>query len=158
MSRRIALLTGVLACAALVVPLGCGSDDGLGQRYQISGKVTYNGQPLSKGTINFAPVESDGHPAGGQIVDGAIKDVGTASTGDGVLPGKYRVAITAIEEADVSGVSKKYGGGFPDSVEIAKAQKKAKKLIPAKYGNAFDSGLTADVSSSNRTFNFDLKD
>jgi hypothetical protein len=47
---------------------------------------------------------------------------------------------------------------MPDQVEVAKASAKAKKLLPAKYANAVDSGLTADISSGNRSLSFDLKD
>src|SRR5438105_182549 len=35
---------------------GCGDDD-LAARYRVMGRVTRQGQPVTKGTINFLPVE-----------------------------------------------------------------------------------------------------
>ena len=43
----------MLALPALLVMASCGTDDGLGKRYPVSGTVTYNGKPLEKGEISF---------------------------------------------------------------------------------------------------------
>jgi hypothetical protein len=159
MSRRIPIAVGLLACAAVLAPLvGCGSDDGLGKRYTITGKVTYNGEPLKKGSIVFVPEKSDGRGASGQVVDGEIRNMTTQDAGDGVLEGKYLVGITAMEDVDLTKDMAKYQGGAPDPVSQAKIMNKAKKLIPEKYATPAKSGLTAEVSASSRTFDFPLKD
>jgi hypothetical protein len=145
-----------LVAALCSVPLGCGPDDGIAKRYPVSGTVTYKGEPLKKGTINFVPEKQEDRAGGGVIEDGQIKNVGTVAPGDGLLPGKYKVSITAAGDIDYAGVTKKYTSA-PDPVTISKAQAKAASLIPTKYANAIDSGLTADVSSSNRTFKFELQ-
>src|SRR5205814_10307515 len=46
-------LHAMLAGPALLVMASCGTEDGLGKRYPVSGTVTYNGQPLEKGEISF---------------------------------------------------------------------------------------------------------
>jgi hypothetical protein len=158
MSRRFPIAVGLFACIAATTPLGCGSDDGLGTRYKVSGKVTYKGEPLKKGSINFVPEAADGRAATGEIADGEIKNVSTGGEGDGILPGKYKVAITALEDVDLSKVSAKYAGGAPDGVALSKEARKAKKLIPEKYGNAIDSGLTADITSNGQALTYDLVD
>jgi hypothetical protein len=135
---------------------GCGGE-GLEPRYSVSGQVTYNGQPLKKGKIVFIPEDGNTRQGAGEIVDGEIVRVTTVNPGDGLFATRYKVVISALSDVDVSGVTNKYPGVAPQTV-VAKAEAKAKPLIPRKYSNASDSGLTADVSSSNRTFNFELKD
>ena len=57
------------AAASLVVCLllltSCSSTP---KRYRVHGKVTYKGQPVRFGTINFRA--NDGTTGGGQVVDG----------------------------------------------------------------------------------------
>ena len=157
MTKPMRFVFGALALTALVLAPGCGGGDGLGNRVPITGKVSYNGQPLKQGQISFVPDAPEGHAATGQIVDGAIKDVSTLAANDGILPGKYKIAISAQEAVDTSEVAKKYSAAA-DPVELAKARATGKKLIPEKYGNAFDSGLTADITSSGQALSFELKD
>ena len=54
-TQRIGLRTTFLALLAAVGSSGCGDDTGLAKRYAVSGKVTYKGQPVEKGTISFMP-------------------------------------------------------------------------------------------------------
>jgi hypothetical protein len=153
---RIAMIV-LFAAAVSIILSGCGTDDGLGERFSISGAVTYKGEPLKKGKINFVPEKSADRSASGDIEDGSILNVTTQSPGDGLAAGKYKVSITAVDDVNLDAVTKKHTGA-PDPVAVAKVANKAKKLIPAKYGSATDSGLTAEVSSSNRKFKFDLTD
>src|SRR5262245_41228845 len=137
MSRHSRIASGLLAMAALALPLGCGSDDGLGTRYPVTGKVTYNGQLLKKGRIDFVPETPDGRGATGEIIDGEIRNVSTTGSDSGVLPGKYKVAIQALEDIDLSKTQSKYNAA-PDQVVMAKEAAKAKSLIPKRYANAID--------------------
>jgi hypothetical protein len=68
-----------------VVLASCGTADyGIGQRYPVSGTVTYNGQPLEKGMISFTPDGTKGVGATGVIEDGSYA-LSTAGGGDGAL-------------------------------------------------------------------------
>jgi hypothetical protein len=156
MSKNSRLPLGLVVLTFAPTLAGCG-DDGLEPRYPVSGQVTYNGQPLKKGKIFFVPEDSAKRQGAGEIEDGALVNVTTVNPGDGLFATKYKVMISALEPVDLSGIAKKYAG-IADEAVVAKAQAKAKSLLPKKYSNAFDSGLTADVSPSNRTFNFELKD
>jgi len=157
MSKNSQIILGISALVFATTLFGCGADDGFDRRYTVSGQVTHNGQPLKKGKIFFVHEDTAKRQGSGDIEDGAIVNVTTVDPGDGLFAGKYKVMITALEAVDLAGVTKKYSA-VPDQVTIAKAQSKSKSLIPKKYSNAVDSGLTADVSSSNRTLNFELKD
>jgi hypothetical protein len=151
-----AQLAAGLAVLALTVS-GCGSDDGLGKRYTISGTVTYKGQPLKWGKIAFIPQKADDLAGGGDVEDGQIQNVTTHTPGDGLLPGKYVVTVTAVEAVDVEKLTKRFKAA-PDPVALAKAAAKGRALVPRKYASATSSDLTAEVSAEQRTFVFELKD
>jgi hypothetical protein len=90
----------VLAVASACLLTGCGGSDI--ELTDLSGKVTFAGQPVVYGQIEFVPDSGKGHqgPAGtAEIVDGSYS---TRSTGRGVLPGPHLVRITAYEERPVA--------------------------------------------------------
>ncbi|HEV3121249.1 MAG TPA: SMP-30/gluconolactonase/LRE family protein, partial [Isosphaeraceae bacterium] len=65
-----------------------------GERFPVSGTVTFEGKPLEKGEISFVPVEnSPGKAASGVIQDG--KFTLTTVGEEGAQPGTYAVAIIA---------------------------------------------------------------
>jgi hypothetical protein len=160
--RRLTISACATATAlGLALIGGCGDDTGLEKRYPVSGKVTYNDQPLQKGNISFIPAEPSDtklRPANGTIVNGNYT-LSTAAAGDGAFPGKYKISITSvdIDNTQVIETIKKYGGGGRQG-EIGKAAAKAKSLIPEKYNSSEMSGLTATVEAKPNDINFTLKD
>ena len=83
------------AGAALLGAAGCGSDGGP-TRYDLSGKVTYNGQPVPAGYILFAPDTSQGNKGPGAQAD--IQD-GRYQTpaGQGAIGGPHVVTISGFD-------------------------------------------------------------
>ena len=73
-----------LLVTLVLVTLGCSGSGGAG----VSGKVTYNGAPVEKGSIAFHPVAS-GTPFGAQIQNGEFK-------AEKATPGKYRVLVRGM--------------------------------------------------------------
>ncbi len=152
-----------LSVSAAVVVLGCGGDEsGLGRRYKVTGKVTYKGEPVPHGTVNFLPVKPappEGRAATGEIKDGYYS-LTTVGDFDGALPGDYNVAIVALDMDLAAAASSAKEGGMIHQGDPAhqKAQKNAKKLIPTKYGVSETSGLKATVGTSSLTQNFELTD
>ena len=72
-SAHPSLARDVLALPTFLVLASCGSDDGLGKRYPVSGTVTYNGKPLEKGEISFVAEDSKANiGASGRITDGCL--------------------------------------------------------------------------------------
>ncbi|MCG6157954.1 hypothetical protein [Rubinisphaera margarita] len=88
----------VVACLALTATVvGCGGSSV--DIYDYSGTVTYKGQPITYGQIEFVPDAEGGNtgPKGyAEIVDGKY-DTGTAP-GKGVTGGPYLALITAYEK------------------------------------------------------------
>src|SRR5690606_7977465 len=99
----------------------------------VSGKVTYNGQPLPYGSVGFQPVQ--GQPSGGAIQPDGTFRLSTFSEFDGAIPGSYKVKVTCYSSQRPSEVSKPRVGEFV----------LGESLIPAKYTFLDQSGLTAEV-------------
>jgi hypothetical protein len=138
---------------------GCGSDDGLGKRYSVSGTVKYKGDPLAKGQINFLPQDGKGRGASGPIDNGNYT-LSTNGDRDGALPGKYSVTILA-KELDLTKAearSKKLGTAIPLPSDVAKANRTAKNLVPVKYSSPDTSKLTAEVKEQSNSIPFELAD
>ena len=90
---RPAIVSGVLL-AMLLAP-GCGSGGGPG-RLAVSGKVTYQGQPVPAGSVAFEPDASRGGSGPGavaQIKDGRYH----TARGKGPTAGPHRVRITGYD-------------------------------------------------------------
>ncbi|MDR1291202.1 MAG: hypothetical protein LBK06_08375 [Planctomycetaceae bacterium] len=139
-------LVCVVMLIVLVVGVGCNRDS---RRYaKVSGTVTIDGQPLSRGTIQFVPV-ADGYDGGGVIVQGKF----TASVPFGEC--KVNVSGEFFEDADENGnprsAKKAVVDGFEQTVEP-----NPKFTVPPKYTS--DSPLRADVKKSgDNSFSFDVE-
>ncbi|MFH1266293.1 MAG: hypothetical protein ABIK89_11245 [Planctomycetota bacterium] len=121
----------------IMLVLGCQQGD-LPTLAPVEGNVTYQGQPLAQGEIIFYP--STGRPAYGKIKDGKIVEVTTLEANDGVTIGTNQVSIQSIE------------GGGDMYAEV-------KSLIPERYGNAKQSGLTAEIKQGQTNeLKFELTD
>jgi hypothetical protein len=148
-------LVGLLVVLGLAIASGCGEDEGIGRRYPVSGKVTYKGEPVPKGTVSFTPADSKiGRHAGGDIQPDGSYRLTTLTPGDGALPGKYLVSVAA-QEVDTSATKNAVGGMYRVDI-VAKAPRKY--LVSRKYADPNQSGLTAEVKAETNTFDFHLAD
>ena len=156
-------LFALLAFCGLVAMTSCGTDDAFGKRYAVYGTVTYNGNPLENGNISFIPDDPRGVGASGVIEKGSY----TLSTGgekDGARPGKYKVTVTAKEDATAKAKAdfeKEAKGADPGRIPgqfMAKAQAQAKSLIPVGYGNVLTTNLSAEVKEQSNSIDFKLSD
>jgi hypothetical protein len=112
------------------------------KRHALSGKVTYEGQPIDFGSISFLPMgEGAQRVSGGLIENGAY----VVPEEQGANAGKHRVEIrwrkaTGKKRRD------------PDSGEMYDERIEG---LPARFHG--ESELTADVLGTQTTFDFDLK-
>lgn len=135
-TRRAALWLAVAGLAG-----GCGEGDGL-KREAVSGKVTLNGKPLERGSIQFLPTQADQAAAAwGQIVDGAYS-VGAA---DGPVAGEYSVSITsASSETPAAGALPGDDSGPADP-----------NAVPEQYNLKTTLKATVEAGKANQ-LNYDL--
>jgi hypothetical protein len=162
--RRVLLVAGIFLPLTATLA-GCGSDDGLGKRFPVSGKVTYNGSPLAKGRISFVPEDSKepGVGATGTIENGEYTLM-TGGDNDGARAGKYKVTITAKEDAMEKAkalfakANKGNDPGYLPGRFSAMAEADAKSLIPTGYGDTRTTNLTAEVKDGSNKIDFELSD
>jgi hypothetical protein len=150
MCRYVRLLIWLPALGTLAFP-GCGEDDGIGQRYRASGVVTYNGNPVPKGTVTFVPEGGGGRVATGDLAEYGSFTLTTHTRGDGALAGKYRVTVLATE-GDRSKLPK-VGPGIP--LIDRKHRPIMKNVVPPKYSNPSTTTLREEVKP--QTYYYEIK-
>jgi hypothetical protein len=119
---------------------------------EVSGKVTYNGRPVTGGQVTFVTVKG-GYASGGVIDENGNYKV-TVPVGD--------VKIT-VDNSMLGrggrGVPRGGGGGMlkrPDS-EAPTEMKGRYMDLPSKYANADQTDLTYTVVAGPQTHNIELK-
>jgi hypothetical protein len=119
---------------------GC---DQASERTSVSGKVTFDGEPVKSGQIAFEPV-SGGRLGIAQIIDGVYK----MPADQGPTPGQYIVRITALRP---TGKKVSAGRTTGDQTQVEQFE----QFIPAKYNDLSELkteiGVEAEVQH-----NFDL--
>jgi hypothetical protein len=130
---RISPLKSIALAAFLLGALpGCGASGGSPPALiPVKGKVTYKGQPLTKGIVHFEP-DGYGRPASGELQADGTFVLTTLQKGDGVVAGEHKVAVTDT-------------GSKPRT-----------ELVPKKYTGPNSSKLTAVVDADHTEINFDL--
>jgi len=139
------VIFGICCLLFVAGAAGCNRSDHP-EQFAVSGKVTLDLQPLTKGTVEFFPDSSKGTT--GPIAFGSIGPDGTYqlktfARADGAKSGFYKVGIQCYDEVPFN----------PD----APVSSPGKSLIPIKYADAATSGLTAEVKAGrNEPISFDL--
>jgi hypothetical protein len=134
--RSIFFTSGLLA----LLIASCGKPEPL--RLALEGKVKYQHVPLEKGVIKFVPIDStDGVSAFADVIDGTY----SIPAKQGLLPGKYRVSISAWES----------GRRKPTPDAAPGGPTRSQEKLPAKYNK--ESELEAVVTGSGpNQFDYDL--
>ncbi|TWT97844.1 hypothetical protein Pla108_19970 [Botrimarina colliarenosi] len=117
---------GILALVTVL--LGCGEGTP-----SVSGQVTYDGNPVEKGTISVVPVGGGGSPAGGVIRDGS-----------------YQIEKVSLGKHLVSFSAKSLPAEQPTSNKSVRA---VETIPPDAVGN----GQEVEIVAGAQTMNFDLK-
>ncbi|WP_052299353.1 hypothetical protein [Rubinisphaera brasiliensis] len=134
------LLLSFVCCVGLMVLMaGCGSANGP-ERAAVSGTVTFNGDPIQTGSIQFVPVEGVvGKPVSAPISNGEF----SLSSGEGPAVGMNKVVINATRKTGKQ--KKNIMGEMEDEIE---------DFIPARYNAQTE--LQVEISSDSNTETFEL--
>ena len=123
-----------LVLLSLLDIAGCGSGS---DRRAINGSISFAGQPVDRGQIQFAPVSTElGSASGAVIIDGAYE----IPVEQGLLPGEYQVRIYWPE---------------PAPPELKADQAPPKERIPAKYNVTTELSIEVKRDGANK-FDFHL--
>jgi hypothetical protein len=121
----------VLLAVAATVP-GCGKGRALAP---VSGKVTYQGKPLTLGCVMLQP--KSGQPSTGDIQPDGTFQMVTRGEGNGAAVGKNMVLIVCRESPSPEARAK--------AAAARQETVRGKSLIPEKYSSYDTSGITVDV-------------
>ncbi|MCG6155034.1 hypothetical protein [Rubinisphaera margarita] len=134
-------MSSVSLAVILTGLVGCESSSDLAQTARVQGTVSYQGKPVTTGTVMFIPV-GGGPPATGQIQPDGSYVMKTYFSADGAVLGEHKVTITALD----------MGTGLPEDEAT-----EPKALIPEKYSRDATSGLTATVGDDENEIDFPLE-
>jgi len=126
-------------CLALaVITLGCSGRGSKPPTVKLHGKVSYQGQPVSQGTVTFQPTKpAEGYPfrpATGVLNTDGTYELSTFDKGDGAIPGEYQVMIVSLTS-----------GPTPETPNAPEVW-----AVPKKYGNSVQSPLKVAVPAEQR--------
>lgn len=128
-------LSGLLALTVGLGLVGCGPTGP--KTVKVSGKVTFNGEPVADGSIQFAGTGNDAASI-------AIKN------------GEYGpVEVTLGQKKVVIEGMKKVGTLYRDEKDKSSAYDDVKPFLPAEFNR--ETKLTADITGPKSDLNFDLK-
>lgn len=137
--------------------VGCGSGSGIkpiANLVPIAGTVTYQGKPLSAGTISFTPKDPKmGQPASATITAGQFS-VRTTVDANGLIAGDYRVAISSVEGAAATDAIALVAATTQDP----KSRPPRKSLIPERYADLNTSLLEVSVKKGMGPLKLELTD
>jgi len=120
---------------------GCSSSDHI-ETVSVEGVVTYQGMPVAAATVFFVP-ESGPRASGDTDNDGRYSLM-TYNSGDGAIPGDFRVGITKF---------------VLDPTTKDEPVPSMMNMVPDKYSNPATSGLSVKVESAkDNKFPFELTD
>lgn len=141
-----------LGLMAAVAPglVGCGGEPGL---VGVTGKITYKGQPVTKGRVYFTPEGGGTRAADSDLDSSGGYSLGTFDVGDGAYPGSYQVSVVSRGED-----KEKPTGKRAKVVMEEDMQGTGDPLIPKKYFSPESSGLKANVPEAGGSFDFELTD
>jgi hypothetical protein len=123
----------ILVVLSLATGFGCGSEGAVAPTLiAVKGKVTFKGQPVTKGTIRFA-ADGYGRDAAGFLKADGSYELTTHKAGDGVTAGEHRVYITEVDP------------------------KLAKDRALKKFTSPNTSKLVAEVTPEKTEHDFDLR-
>jgi hypothetical protein len=123
---------------ALIICFAVGCGGRAGDRRPVGGTVTFKGEPLASGTIEFVPHPGVKTSSGAPITNGRY----TIPANKGLEPGIYTVKISCLE------------GGGPTDEPGGLPGKEPTDKIPAKYNTK--STLTEEVTREKTTYDFKL--
>lgn len=127
---------GILLMATLALS-GCGGGTGQPKSAHVTGKVTFQGQPVTEGRLTFMSSISAGSVE--------VTSEGTYRLTEGVPPGKYKVVLTPPS------ITK------PPKVGEAAPELKKFNNIPEKYRTETTTTLFAEIKEGNNTVDLELK-
>ncbi len=149
--RKATRCCGLILCVCVILlTAGCGS------KGAVSGKVLYQGKPVSAGTVSFVL-------EGGGVLSSPIREDGTYTI-QNVPPGEVKITVETTSARPPS-VQERPGQKAPEFMmkyvkeKDSKLAERAKRYvpIPEQYSDPAKSNLTYVVKSGKQEHDIDMK-
>jgi hypothetical protein len=135
----------------IVMLIGSMLSIGCAQNTEVTGKVTYNGQPVEKGSISFRPTGNAGRSFGAPIENGVY-------TAAQAQPGNWTAVIVGVKKID-------FAKSSDEAVKKANEEKSTPSHLAGHVSEAADyipedaegNGRTVEITSGSQTIDFDVK-
>lgn len=161
--RRIATIA---AAVSAVASAGCGpARRYAAQTTPATAVVTFEGRPVEGATVILSPLRGSRHASQGLTDPNGRAVLTTFVSGDGAVPGSYRVAVSWEEDlpnpelsipdptVDLEG----YRKATEAAINAGKPIRIRRQLLPKKFSGFTSSGLEAKVQAgSDNVLRFDL--
>ncbi len=119
---------------------------------RVSGKVTFNNQPVTSGVVYFVP-QKGGPGASGALDAEGRYTLTTNTSGDGAVLGPHKIYFAPVTDDTVlDGYSEQ---DYLDNKPPPEAPKR--EFLPAMYLSPSSSGLAHEVTSGSNTLDFSLQ-
>jgi hypothetical protein len=154
---RIRTWLGLAVAVGALAPTGCGPSNGLTMG-RVSGRVTYNGEPVEFGEVLFVPDSEKGNtgvPSMGVIGKDGRYTMSTQDPDDGVIAGYHKVGIRALDPEQVTkdGTPAPEPENAPAPTSIAdRISKRKAQSVKMRKNRAKEDAPT--VTFNGRTFRF----
>jgi hypothetical protein len=137
-----ARLWGLLVGLALLAGGGCGR--GSPRPVKVEGTVTLDGQALRGATVTFLPAQESGRSASAPTDGDGKFRLTTFKTGDGALPGEYKIMVTAPTDEPpkegggqgLAAIKKSYAAQKSAQARKQAARRAAASPVPPIYRDA----------------------
>lgn len=147
--RNAVVCVALMTLLATLTSGGCGSDNP--KTVKVTGKISYNGQPLNSGTVALIPKDTDaGYGATGQIQEDGTFELTSFKPNDGAAPGQYAVTVQVFPDEEASGGEL----GLPGA-EFGMGNKPP---IPLGYSDPSTTKLTALINDGETELDLKLED
>lgn len=135
---RSAWLGGLTVLGSTLLLVGCGRSGP--HTIPISGRVTYQGKPVSTGEVRYVPQDGSARQARGTLDSNGEFRLTTYALNDGALPGDYQIAVISLEpHVGEPGRDESQAAAAPRAIPARKSR------VPERYGKAETSGLSDHV-------------
>ncbi|MCL2347550.1 MAG: hypothetical protein FWC50_04735 [Planctomycetaceae bacterium] len=147
MQKTMLIFLGFLT---LFFTAGCGDKF---KTYQVTGKVTYKGEPVAGAIVSFSPkVQGQGDGAFGRTDSYGVYKLQTrqGKPEGGTTPGEYIVMVSKTETVPTGRTSVGPGGAMIQ-------EQKPVQVLPAEYGDPAKSPLSFTVEKKRNTFDIPIE-
>jgi len=144
----VARFVNLLMLVSLIVPVaGCGGDPGAGEKVEtvpLTGTLLVDGQPRGAASIQFTPMDAEGGVRTSYALtesDGSFAAT-TYVTGDGIVPGKYKITLGNDEDVASTDPAKMMAAAAGQSIGSSEIN------VPADGLTGIEIKLTSGASGS----------